>query len=233
MSQSFWIIPFKERSSSGPQKVNFLWKQNNLYLMDNHRLALWCWSEALKDNLDQWNLFHLDAHYDCDPVAVSVWQAAGKKLSDLTIDEYLDYKTAEGKTLFLWDNYLPVFLDQYKERIGKKIAATHEMGLKGNFDLELDVYNLLKPLDDLFLYHKPWIVNLDFDYFYGRHDKTTPLFHPDFIRKFFSLIKLNYDCGHIKVITACLSPECCGGWEQAESILNIFTEVFELDFKLK
>jgi hypothetical protein len=212
-----FLIPLTARGPSGPSKTNFLWKQDNIYVMDNHRLALWCFGQHLK-NHGKFNLFHLDAHYDCDPVAVSEWQEQKLDLEKLSLDEFLNLKNKAGKDLVLWDNYLPIFLTEYKERLKERVAATHHIGLKGDFTTELETYDLLKPLDDLLLFSRPWIINIDLDYFFPRHDKSTTLFHPDYIRKFFKLVKLNYDEGRIAVLTVCLSPECCGGWKEAESV---------------
>jgi hypothetical protein len=233
MTSSF-LIPFEGRNSSGAEKINFLWKNKNIYIMDNHRLASWCWSQELGpvNPQDPIHLFHLDAHYDCDPVAVEHWNKFQLKHVNFSLHEFIHLKNVSGKTLILWDNYLPVFLNEYRAQIKKTIFATHDIGLKEKADDELKPYDLLKPLDDYLLFHKPWIVNIDLDYFYPRHDKAHPFLHPELIKKFFKLLKLNYDEGHIKVLTICLSPECCGGWEQAESLLNIFLETFDLSFSL-
>ncbi|MFZ4714919.1 MAG: hypothetical protein ACOYL6_14465 [Bacteriovoracaceae bacterium] len=228
MSNHF-LIPFTERKSSGPSKTNFLWKLENLYVMDNHRLAAWCWAQEIPsaDHTLQ-HLLHMDAHYDCDPRALKEWIESGRVLKNLTIKDYLDLKNSEGQPMILWDNYLPIFFHDYQKMLGKKVAVTHRMGIKGEFDLELETFDFLKPIDDLLLFQKPWIVNVDIDYFFPRHDKEHTFIHPETIRKFFRLLKLNYDEGHISVLTVCLSPECCGGWTQAESVLKIFEEEFKL-----
>jgi hypothetical protein len=231
---SAFLIPFTGRNFSGPDKINFLWKHENIYVMDNHRLASWCWGHELGevDPSKPVQLFHLDAHYDCDPVAVHDWKSLNLKHATLSLSDFCLLKNTNGKPLILWDNYLPVFLTEYQSQLKKIVFATHDIGIKFNADLELKPFDLLKPLDDLLLFHKPWIVNIDLDYFYPRHDKEHPFLHPNLIEKFFRLLKLNYDEGHIKVLTLCLSPECCGGWEQAENLLEIFLNVFKLDLKL-
>jgi len=44
------IIPFKSKNSSFAFNTNLLVKEGNNYLMDNHRMALWCWIQELDLN---------------------------------------------------------------------------------------------------------------------------------------------------------------------------------------
>ncbi len=37
------IIKFKGKNSSWFKDLNLLCKENNIYVMDNHNAALWCW----------------------------------------------------------------------------------------------------------------------------------------------------------------------------------------------
>jgi hypothetical protein len=41
-----WIVPFKRRNYSGATHQNFLCRHGNVFVMDNHRAALWCWLQA-------------------------------------------------------------------------------------------------------------------------------------------------------------------------------------------
>lgn len=202
-----------------------MWNKDNIYLMDNHLLALWCWLQEIKeDSNGYFNLLHIDAHYDCDPCLYERWKKEErKKLLDLTLSDYLNLKQ------FKWDNYLPVFFSTFGNQIHNCVAMTHGIGVKGEFKEEIECYDILKRIDDLLLFEKNWIINIDFDYFFARSYKKSSMYSKDYIKEIFKLIKLNYDMGHIKVLTACLSPECCGGWEQALSILELFCQEFEID----
>ena len=42
-----WLVPFKGRNTSGIYEQNFLWRDGAVYVMDNHRAALWCWIQHL------------------------------------------------------------------------------------------------------------------------------------------------------------------------------------------
>jgi len=59
-----WLISWEKRDQSGPVNDNFLWQSDSLYVMDNHRLALWCWWQYLDNNPGYINFVHIDRHYD-------------------------------------------------------------------------------------------------------------------------------------------------------------------------
>ena len=42
----------------------FLWNENNIYIMSNHRLALWCWLQDKKTFNKEYSLIHIDKHTD-------------------------------------------------------------------------------------------------------------------------------------------------------------------------
>ena len=51
-----------------PQEDNVLchFKEQNIYIMDKHRLALWCWiNEIDKNDYGKYTLIHIDDHFDC------------------------------------------------------------------------------------------------------------------------------------------------------------------------
>ena len=40
-----------------------LWQNGNVYVMDNHRDAAWCWLQQCKTE-ELYNFMHIDQHYD-------------------------------------------------------------------------------------------------------------------------------------------------------------------------
>ena len=46
---------------------NFLWNHEKIYIMDNHRLAAWCWKNKIEHKKSTY-IFHLDKHYDDVPI---------------------------------------------------------------------------------------------------------------------------------------------------------------------
>jgi hypothetical protein len=230
MSKISWPLPLTRKGPSARTQCNFLWNQDNIYIMDNHRLALWCWLQHLNES-SSYSLFHIDAHYDTDPKLLGlINESEITALKSVTLAQYMDFKISK-EHLIEWDNYLPLLEKLYPKTKDLFISSTHHIGLKGNFDKELEIYELYRYLDDQLISKKNWLFNIDFDYFFARDYKATPLMDKDYITKIFSTIKLAYDEGRILCLTAALSPECCGSWENAEMILKPFCEVFEIDYK--
>ena len=223
-------LPWKGRSYSGPLHVNLLAQFKNIYLMDNHRMALWCWAKHVNGS-SPFSLFHLDAHYDCDPEAVAridkatSWQS----IAQSSPQEFMSIEGTDQGPLVKWDNYLPLFFKLHEIQSHKKILTTHKIGISTESDREIEPWDLARDLDKLLQNSNvPWIINLDFDYFYARTHKRSPLFAHDWIKRIFDIVYMNWADQRVAVITVALSPECCGGWDQATEILNIFSKVFSL-----
>ncbi len=47
MNEPKFLIPLVERGKTGWFQQNFLWKAGNVYVMDNHRSAAWCWAREV------------------------------------------------------------------------------------------------------------------------------------------------------------------------------------------
>ncbi|MFA6097595.1 MAG: UPF0489 family protein [Candidatus Paceibacterota bacterium] len=78
-----------------PQEDNVLcyFKEKNIYIMDKHRLALWCWiNEIDKNDYSKYALIHIDDHFDCGGPK-SVIEKMMKKIDENGIEYYknLDY----------------------------------------------------------------------------------------------------------------------------------------------
>ena len=101
-----WIVPFKGRNFSGALQQNFLCRSENIYVMDNHRAALWCWLQQV-DLTKPHSLIHIDRHND------TRWSRMEQWLQNLPnweggIDEYLNKEyNCEGfmSPVIQWDNY--------------------------------------------------------------------------------------------------------------------------------
>lgn len=79
-----WI---KEKPSqweeSGPTGVNFLFKHDKIYVMDNHLCAGWCWLQHT-DLSRKYNFVHIDYHYDLSGDPEIIEREVVKKISNLT-----------------------------------------------------------------------------------------------------------------------------------------------------
>ena len=90
MKQGRWLIEPFERGHSGTFDCNLLWQSENVYVMDNHRLALWCWMQHIEE--EQYDIVHIDEHYDCLSFCHDSWSKEyPKNLKELSLDAYMSY----------------------------------------------------------------------------------------------------------------------------------------------
>lgn len=239
-------IIFKGRNSSSYYNLNLLQKEGNAYVMDNHLAALWCWLQVI-DTESNYNLLHIDRHYDLLDSQTEYWVNSiidqGINLSEISIEEYSDIKyiNADGPLptykypLFRWDNYLTMLYELYPNLIISNIFATHKDGDKPDrFSIDdYESWDLQKELS-YWLNNRnenKWIVNLDIDYFFTDDDDNYfQLFTDEYIIKIADELKQSIH--RIEVLTIALSPEMCGGWEIAERVVSLITNHLGMDFKI-
>lgn len=237
---STWIYEFKGRNASLASTQNFLWNDNNIYIMDNHRAALWCWLQHLNPG-EKYSIFHIDAHYDTLDIEKQKIIVSPKELIDSSFEDYLDFsqQTDLGPVyVFRWDNYLSWFLRLFNEQVGDFFTSTHKIGTepaeKIDFE-EVEIYELPEKLEE-YLEGYPcdgWLLNIDLDYFFSRIPDSHELLVSDtYIDCIFDSVKKALDAGLVKALTVCLSPECSGGWNQAEELCQRLVDKLGLDFSL-
>lgn len=217
-----YLIPLDTRGFSGPSDDNVLWKEQNIYVMDNHRLALWCWFQEMEKGA-RYNLLHIDAHPDLNESALKDFN---HDLWQMDLEEYRStWQSDINLPLFRFDNYLEIFLKKYPESVGLTFSATHHLGSPKGLAQEVKALDLVKQLKEIFSGKKyindlSWIVNLDLDYFFSAQPEKLQLFSDEYIEAIAESLRLGLESGMIKVLTIALSPECCGCWEKAEAMLE-------------
>ena len=87
-STTEFLLPFAGRNHSGATNQNLLCKAGNVYIMDNHRAAMWCWLQEVPED-GVVGLFHIDEHYDTLYSRIDEWKASLPALRGLRIGEYL------------------------------------------------------------------------------------------------------------------------------------------------
>jgi len=127
-----------------------------------------------------------------------------------------------------WDNYINLFLAKYPV-IDFAFFLTQKDG-QLNFEpkyQEIEIYDLFEQTLEG---KENWIINIDIDYFFTKPDGQWPIqyYTDEFIRATGRWISKKIQA--IAQITICLSPECCGGWDNAMHVANLFGE--EFDFHL-
>ncbi len=211
--------------------------------MDNHLAAGWSWLDTI-DVGRTYNLLHIDRHFDLLDFPQTMQTEIinrGIELHTLSLQQYLDLRQPIGNSqncpMFRWDNYIGNLNILYPNLFNEKVFCTHKMGNRlANFITdELETYNLLHNLDymvDQDQGDPQWIVNVDIDFFFGDSfdDQKIQLFSDKYVKDLISLLRLFSD--RVAVFTFCLSPECCGGWENSYRIAEIVKEIFHLDFEL-
>lgn len=240
------LINFKGMNSSFSKDLNLLQKEKNIYIMDNHNAALWCWIQEI-DLEKKYNIIHIDAHYDAAANHLDNWISnIPKNLKELSIEEYLDLRFTDPNSkntdkVMRWDNYFPIFHRLYNKNIAKYYFFTQNKvtlydGMKSMVE-EYSIIGLLNLLDYLFTEEnsnkQKWIVNIDLDYFFIHPDNSLNTFRfisLSAIEHIFTTLK-KYLNKRITVMTIALSPECCGGWDNSIELLKYVSKILKIDFK--
>lgn len=233
-----WIVPFKGRNHSGPTCQNFLCRYDNVFVMDNHRAALWCWLQAL-DLSKPHSLIHIDRHSDTLQSRLDDWLKNLPSWS-VGIDDYLGATYgADTHTVpvIRWDNYLSIYLACFGARLKRLRFLTHGEGDKPNYDATLfsDPWDLPENLAYwLNPDHGPWIVNIDLDYFYcDTENEPEPMFSDRYVELTFSALKQAMDAQTVGVVTLCLTPDSyTPGWEATEALATRALKHLGLDWRL-
>jgi hypothetical protein len=219
-------VPFRGRNHSGATQQNFLWRLGNVFVMDNHRAAMWCWLQCL-DAHHPIGLLHINEHYDTLYSRMFEWLNALPPLDDVSIETYLSLRFEIGREsvpLIQWDNYLSLFLERYAARIQRSVFATHGVGDEPRVKNALKVEPQHLPGNIEFWMRSPtenWLVNVDLDYFFCDQEGGRRLmFSDDYIEAGFDALRRMRARGKIACLTICLSPdeELTSGWEQAEAL---------------
>ncbi|MGY3149269.1 hypothetical protein ACVWYQ_006268 [Bradyrhizobium sp. USDA 3397] len=238
---SEWLIPFRGRNPSSTFTQNFLWKQRNVYVMDNHRAALWCWLQHM-DPTQPYSLFHMDQHYDTLASRMPTWLENLPTDWRLDIEAYLSHEVKypdipQPALLFRWDNYLSIFLAVFGSALETALFATHGKGTPPDCaHSNCDLWNVPANLDYwLSQSRAPWIFNLDLDYFFWHgteDDACRRMLSKAYIGETMKTVRANLSSGKIGVLTIALSPEYCGGWEQSEEVLDTVLKPLGIEFVL-
>ena len=237
-----WIVPFKGRNFSEAYDQNFLWQKGPIYVMDNHRAALWCWLQEI-DLKCKHSILHIDKHTDTLQSRLNQWLDNLPKSWELTIEEYLEHKykaemAIDYAPIFRWDNYLSIYFAKFGSAIESCYFATHEDGDTPNYPrvCKFDFWNLPYCFSDcLDEKNSPWIVNIDLDYFFWRdYERFDVIVTEEYLSACFKPLKKKINNGTVKVTTIALTPteEFTGGWKNSEKLAKRVLAHLGIDFHL-
>ncbi len=214
----------------------FVCKENYIYIMDNHRAALWCWLQEVSNYKNkQFSLLHIDNHPDMSPVGIHHCKCATKlNILKLGLREYLEVKhnCEEYKTIpiFSYENFLRYFIENFPNIIDSEdVYITHNqcedkpsppepkvieaiekfIGREQNnsLDCSLVVGHLYREdLLNLSVDKSGKDWIIDIDLDYFYNEKTHSL-DIELAQKVFNLLKRWHDTQKVTVITIAWSPE--------------------------
>jgi len=237
-----WLVPFKGRNHSGPTNQNFLWKQGNAYVMDNHRAALWCWLNEMNLN-EPHSMIHIDRHYDALGSRIEEWLRHLPAWKG-SISDYLE-KSCKSEVfggqnipVIRWDNYLSIYLKEFGAHLENLHLLTHDDGDKP--DWEGAFHEEIWHLPSNFSYwlnqgEVPWVVNIDLDYFFYESSREPRIMVSDgFLDELFEAISESFEKGRIGVLTVCLTPDppFTSGWGETEKLAARLLKKLGLEFCL-
>jgi hypothetical protein len=228
------VIPYLGRNHSGAVTQNLLWQDGHVYLMDNHRAALWCWQQHCDLYAQPHRILHIDRHYDALGANLDLHLNSLPDLRGLSIHDYLGATVLlhEKVPLFRWDNYLSIHLAKFGQNLRLLRCLTHEDGDKPNFKPVLE-----SPPEDLPENLKywlcddgdiGWIVNVDLDYFFcaDASGDFIPMISTEYVDATFAALRVAMDQGAVKVITVCLTPShFTPGWQ---ACIDLSARIFRI-----
>lgn len=193
----------------------FLWKDDNLplYVMDNHRLALWCWEQVYSMvNLPKIRVIHIDRHWDgnaCLNIPSNI-----KPVENMTIDEYRDQQNSLGNfKLFLWDNYIDYFKQKHLNLEIKDFSSDNKSVRKWK--------TIIKYLDNLVVNPDEFlIINLDIDAFFTPNKNPLNKWLDKMILVLWRVKKCLRQYQSKIVVTIAFSPTCCYGEKNLNGLVR-------------
>ncbi|MCH5216371.1 MAG: hypothetical protein J1F10_05470 [Muribaculaceae bacterium] len=223
--------------------LNFLWQENNIYIMDNHLAAGWCWLDCLSQD-KEYNFFHVDQHQDlCCGLATQDDLERIRNSYPFDIDIYCNFTFERGiatptspfNKVFTWNTYIKqlqyMFPHWFTECYFACPDYVHDNPQTTRLPLNI-VYNAtnLQIYNNISYWlseknERKWIFNLDFDYFFD--NEGMQIYSDEYIKAFSQ--DLYKALENIAVLTIAMSPECCGNWENSIHILRIFSDIFHFE----
>lgn len=243
---------YHDKCSYGFNDV-MLWQNGKVYVMDNHRSAMWCWLQQCK-NGDRYNFMHIDRHYDMSNYYYKEDLIPVSENPRMDYREYASLMRQDGEFKSLsWDNYILFAYDLFPDWFQTNVFLTHKdgdvcVGWHGNKMIftEKDPSDIINQIQQYILEITEeaegvvggssefmWIVNLDLDIIFNLSEECElyEFYNEDSIRDIARHIQRAMD--RIQVLTIAISPDCLIGngmkekWDNGFRMLRILAEEIE------
>lgn len=224
-----WHIQPKKSTNFNSNAIDFLYQDKDLYIMDNHSLAAWCWSQIINFN-ETYDLLHIDQHYDLihNKSCINNIDNSKRNLEKIKLNQYLNFEcemmNGAKRQLFRFDSYINNFAIFHPKVISNGVFITQGIDTKNDEFIRIadhDYNNVVFTNIDNELGDKI-IINIDIDYFFSMN-----FLIEDDEKNDVTYSQLNEICELIKrikkrvvVITIALTPNFCGGLNNSIEVLN-------------
>ncbi len=239
-----FLIPPSKKEYARVYDNTFLWKEENIYVMSNHRLALWCWLQCGDIFEGKHTLIHIDEHTDARR-----WEGAGepecleKALS--IFNNLANFETYENlqcpyrdpwngrqtRPCITYDNFVHLaakanlFQHYY---IYSSVGDWHTGLPETSYDFKknvLDVYNLAENIKNS---NGKCIIDIDLDFFDNRDGFSKKVSEDELLIKVIQIIADHRDL--VSMITISLN-ETPGDtlWEKRQHQLSIVKKIFRME----
>ncbi len=239
---------YDSKAASEPYcALHLLWKDDAapIYIMDNHRAALWCWMNSLRRE-DRYTFFHLDFHWDLSGYGVDFTPLEARfdeVRSDLEAFDKLEPPAGNpfGHRMLTYENYIRPFFQLFANADAAHFGACQSGDTQANYLCAAPAISKAHRASEL-LDRFPQllanatsrtIINVDLDLFDAAPDpeesgtSDDPPIEAARIAPLFAAIRKHLHNAH--AVTIALSPECMRGWDDARRACGTACDALEIE----
>lgn len=224
--------------TDGVWELGFLYQCGNVYVMDNHMAAGWCWLHHLNAK-ENYGFLHIDTHDDLVNNEAPVYMRSLGLDRSTSLETYTSIPTGSPlghdiKPLFRYDNYIGNLNDIFPSFFSPSIFAVNErQEVPAGYivDRFIEPDKLIDDLGHVIQSRKKWILNLDIDYFFREESNNNYIQFLDdnYVDSLCAEILKNKD--RIAIITIAMSQYFCGGWTNSKRVTERIAA--NLEFKIE
>lgn len=223
----------------------FLWEESNIYVMANHRLALWCWLQCKDVFNGKHALIHIDEHIDArrwegdgEPECLKEILPVFNKLKEMAVYESFQCPNRNALTTgrdtrpcITYDNFvhLAAKANLFEHYYIYSSAGDWHTGLaEDSYDIHKKITKVYNLEQDIKTYAGRCIVDVDLDFFDNRYDFPNGVTEDELLKRVLWIIAKNRK--DISMITISLN-ESPGHqlWEKRQHQLAIIKDFLHME----